>query len=1186
MAEDLTQKYKFDASELLNGLQAGIDKLGLFEKAVDESQAKTKQSYADIAAAATRYSDSLAKQVAEQRQAQTVLRELSGVIGELTAQERELKKARKESTNVVEQQRLRNELDKNRRAQEQVRVEIALTRKAIDEERAAVERVREARRQEVNATKLATAASKDAAAAAKAQAQSAKTQASATEGAGKSASGLVGIFQRGLAAGAAFFALDRINAFREKIVEAGEDLGRIRARLTTAFGGDRGAANSQISLLDSFANEAGVDAVKLEESYANLVNRGIRPTKEQLRQLSDIAATSGKTIDQFAEAVVDSVAGQNERLAEFGITAKQSGDKVAFTYRGVTTEVAKTKEAITGYLFSLGDLEGVQGTAAALAAEAAGENAKLANSFTELFRVLSEKAGPAFSVFTKGLRSATEQLTASLKSSDQQAVDLAAKESDRFATEAEKRFALVAERAKASGKDASQALSFAYGQASVNIQKQLSEATIRLEQLNQGRQSRSAFDYVANAREGATVGRGSAEAAKQQAIGIKTQIELLKQQDRANEAAFKKNQAALQAEATTLGVIAALREKIKNEQEDLNNLKAGPDFEASRKALVAQIAADEKELDRLLGKVEKRTKQTADKLGAALRALAQERATLTNLAEQAQIKATDEQRVRAEQQFQADLRQIEVIKQKLIEREQAVRKAGGRGANADGVVDGVQQEQLFQLQAAATDRYYSTLRQLAQEHADKLFALQADSREKEREAIERNYEKQARDAQGQADLLVAIEAAKQRDLLAQRFKEASEDATQGRDLATSIVTTTVGENYGAGTGVSVIEAKRAEREALLKIEQEFLQKSLNNTLLLTGKEAELQRASIAARLAQVKNGLNAVDAEKKRHKVEDFFYKLVLGENDSDENRQLLDQAFSQFKGQLDNLYQAELANAQARVELRTRNISELQNELQTQIALSKAGVANDIQATRDKLNVEKAARAEAIEDQKKAAKARLLLETVLQVSSLASASATIFEVTAPLNVIPGLGTGIAIGLIGTMIGAFVASKLKALQAINNGGTNTSGAGFFTGGPTGGASIHEERGVVHGKEFVMPHEPTAKYGDPLLMPLWKGRPEDIDWTHPHLRALLPDYSVPGKMQAEAAKLVVLQQQQSWGPLEAKMAGMQTELAAIKQHVATTAGRPDVMALRPGQLLYRFPNGSEQLVNYPLTFRPA
>src|SRR5690606_41770376 len=59
-----------------------------------------------------------------------------------------------------------------------------------------------------------------------------------------------------------------------------------------------------------------------------------------------------------SEAILDAQTGEFERLKEFGIRAKDAGDSVIFTYKGVQTQVEKTSGSIREYITSLGDAQG------------------------------------------------------------------------------------------------------------------------------------------------------------------------------------------------------------------------------------------------------------------------------------------------------------------------------------------------------------------------------------------------------------------------------------------------------------------------------------------------------------------------------------------------------------------------------------------------------------------------------------------------------------------------------------------------------------------------------------------------------------------------------------------------------------------------------------------------------------
>lgn len=97
------------------------------------------------------------------------------------------------------------------------------------------------------------------------------------------------------------------------------------------------------------------------DSYIKLRNRGLEPTQDELIALGDIAASQGKSLTQFTEAYLDALTGENERLKEFGIQAKKTGDLVTFTFKGIQTTVANTPAAINEVITSFGKMDGVAG---------------------------------------------------------------------------------------------------------------------------------------------------------------------------------------------------------------------------------------------------------------------------------------------------------------------------------------------------------------------------------------------------------------------------------------------------------------------------------------------------------------------------------------------------------------------------------------------------------------------------------------------------------------------------------------------------------------------------------------------------------------------------------------------------------------------------------------------------------
>lgn len=121
-------------------------------------------------------------------------------------------------------------------------------------------------------------------------------------------------------------------------------------------------AKDAMALLKDVSSKTPFELDKLTESYIKLANRWFKPTREQITSLWDLAASQWKDFDMLTEALLDAQTGEFERLKEFWVKAQVSGDKVAFTFKGVTTTVGKSDEAIKNYILSLWNLKWVQGS--------------------------------------------------------------------------------------------------------------------------------------------------------------------------------------------------------------------------------------------------------------------------------------------------------------------------------------------------------------------------------------------------------------------------------------------------------------------------------------------------------------------------------------------------------------------------------------------------------------------------------------------------------------------------------------------------------------------------------------------------------------------------------------------------------------------------------------------------------
>lgn len=139
-----------------------------------------------------------------------------------------------------------------------------------------------------------------------------------------------------------------------KLVGVSREFDKLNAGLLTATGGAEGAKQAFAAVQD-FATKTPYDLSQVTDSFIKLVNFGLNPSERALTSYGNTSSALGKDLNQMIEAVADAATFEFERLKEFGIKANQEGDKVAFTFRGVTTTVDKNARAIEEYLIKLGE---------------------------------------------------------------------------------------------------------------------------------------------------------------------------------------------------------------------------------------------------------------------------------------------------------------------------------------------------------------------------------------------------------------------------------------------------------------------------------------------------------------------------------------------------------------------------------------------------------------------------------------------------------------------------------------------------------------------------------------------------------------------------------------------------------------------------------------------------------------
>lgn len=199
----------------------------------------------------------------------------------------------------------------------------------------------------------------------------------------KDTGGFMSTIKAGMAGIAAYFTFDAIVGFGKQVLNVTAEFEKLNAVLANTLG-SKGMANNAMKMISDFAAKTPFSVAELTDSFVKLANQGFVPTTKELRQLGDLASSTGKGFDQLAEAILDAMSGENERLKEFGIKAQVAGDQVTYTFKGVATTIDNTSDSIKAYLTSLGDVAGVTGSMAVISETLTGKISNLGDTWDQM----------------------------------------------------------------------------------------------------------------------------------------------------------------------------------------------------------------------------------------------------------------------------------------------------------------------------------------------------------------------------------------------------------------------------------------------------------------------------------------------------------------------------------------------------------------------------------------------------------------------------------------------------------------------------------------------------------------------------------------------------------------------------------------------------------------------------------
>lgn len=214
--------------------------------------------------------------------------------------------------------------------------------------------------------------------------------------------------------------------------------------------------------------------------------------------------------------------------------------------------------------------------------------------------------------------------------------------------------------------------------------------------------------------------------------------------------------------------------------------------------------------------------------------------------------------------------------------------------------------------------------------------------------------------------------------------------------------------------IDMLETSEKEKTRLrLEAEKERLQK------LLALYEADGKKLSDTEKQL-IQKQIEGINHELSKNKSRDVYD--ALGFNLSDEQKDAIDTSVSFATDALNTFMQAYTEAADKKRELADREVERTQQVLQTELEARANGYANDVETARKEVEMAKKQQQQAIENQKKAQRTQIALDTAMQASNLITATTTILKLGFPWF-IPALAV---------MWGTFAAAKVKAWQSVGD----------------------------------------------------------------------------------------------------------------------------------------------------------
>ncbi len=151
----------------------------------------------------------------------------------------------------------------------------------------------------------------------------------------------------------AYLGLRGLTSAFKGIVQTNKEFESLIGSLKTVTGSAKGAQQA-FAMIEQFALDTPYQLDEIIEAFIRLKALGLDATSEALTSYGNTASAFGKNITDFTDAVSSAVMLNFKSLRTFGIQTQVEGDKVRFTFQGITTTVGKSAQEIEAYLKSIG----------------------------------------------------------------------------------------------------------------------------------------------------------------------------------------------------------------------------------------------------------------------------------------------------------------------------------------------------------------------------------------------------------------------------------------------------------------------------------------------------------------------------------------------------------------------------------------------------------------------------------------------------------------------------------------------------------------------------------------------------------------------------------------------------------------------------------------------------------------